>query len=123
MATETHQALKTEIATATGPTGTEPAAAEPTGSLPAVSSMAGGAAAVFQAWRNRLQAALTVADVDGVTSLLARDCWWRDLLALTWDLGVYRGRDNVAAMLSRHLSPASFTNIHMVTEFGPRFQG
>ncbi|WP_164842515.1 flavin-containing monooxygenase [Actinoplanes solisilvae] len=93
------------------------------GSEPAASSMAGGAAAVFQTWRNRLQAALTVADVDGVVSLLARDCWWRDLLALTWDLGVYRGRDSVAAMLNRHLSPDSITNLHMVTEFGPRFQG
>src|SRR5690606_18065828 len=51
------------------------------------------------------------------------DCWWRDLLALTWDLGTYRGRDKVATMLGKHLQAASLGNIRMVTEFGPRYQG
>ncbi len=51
------------------------------------------------------------------------DSWWRDLLALTHDLGTYRGRDRIAAMLSDHLATGSFTNIRMVTEFGPRYQG
>ena len=110
MATETHQARKTETATRTTASANEAGPpATPEG--------------IFKAWLDRLESALVVADVEGVTSLLARDCWWRDLLALTWDLGVYRGRDNVAAILSRHLSPASFTVIRMVTDFGPRFQG
>ena len=77
----------------------------------------------FAAWLDRLTAALTAGDGAGTTALLARDCWWRDLLALTWDLGVYHGRDKVAAMLGEHLAPGSVTNVRMVTEFGPRLQG
>lgn len=96
MATETHQAMtKAEVT----------------------------AAATFAAWLDRLTAALGAADLTATTALLARDCWWRDLLALTWDLGTYHGRENVAAMLTEHLSPDSLTDIRMVTEFGPRFQG
>jgi len=95
MATETHQAMTTEVT----------------------------AEATFAAWLDRLTTASATADVAGITALLARDCWWRDLLALTWDLGVYRGRENVAAMLSEHLKPDSLTDLRMVTEFGPRSQG
>ena len=58
------------------------------------------AEATFAAWLDRLTTALAAADVAGTTALLAVDCWWRDLLALTWDLGVYHGRDKVAAITS-----------------------
>ncbi|MBM2619697.1 NAD(P)/FAD-dependent oxidoreductase [Actinoplanes sp. LDG1-06] len=81
------------------------------------------AEATFAAWLDRFTAALEGADAAGTTALLADDCWWRDLLALTWDLGTYRGRDAVAAMLGEHLTPESFTDVTMTTEFGPRFQG
>ncbi len=78
------------------------------------------AEATFAAWLDRFTAALQTADAAGTTALLARDCWWRDLLALTWDLGTYHGRDAVAAMLGERLTPGSLTNIRMTTEFGPR---
>ncbi|HTJ34861.1 MAG TPA: NAD(P)/FAD-dependent oxidoreductase [Dactylosporangium sp.] len=95
MATETHQAIAAEVT----------------------------AEATFAAWLDRFTAALQAADVAGTTALLAGACWWRDLLALTWDLGTYRGRDKVATMLGDHLAPDSFANIRMTTEFGPRYQG
>jgi len=95
MATETHQALAGEAT----------------------------AEATFAAWLDRLTPALDAADVAGTAALLAEECWWRDLLALTWDLGTYHGRDKVTAMLGAHLTPGSFTNIRMVTDFGPRYQG
>jgi putative flavoprotein involved in K+ transport len=95
MATETHQ----------------PIAAEAT------------AEATFAAWLDRLAPALEAGDAAKTVELLANDCWWRDLLALTWDLGTYRGRDAVTAMLGEHLVPGSFINVRMVSEFGPRYQG
>ncbi|GIF50958.1 putative flavoprotein involved in K+ transport [Asanoa ferruginea] len=81
------------------------------------------AAATFAAWLDRFTAALQGADAAGTSALLARDCWWRDLLALTWDLGTYQGRAGVAAMLGQHLKPGSVTNLEMTTEFGPRGGG
>ncbi|GIJ79935.1 putative flavoprotein involved in K+ transport [Micromonospora phaseoli] len=77
----------------------------------------------FAAWLDRLTPALQAADVPTITTLLARECWWRDLLALTGDLGTYHGRDRVATMLGEHLGPGSVVNVRMTTEFGPRYQG
>jgi cation diffusion facilitator CzcD-associated flavoprotein CzcO len=95
MATETHQTIAAEVT----------------------------AEATFAAWLDLFTAALQAADVAGTTALLAGDCWWRDLLTLTWDLGTYRGRDKVSTMLGDHFAPGSFANIRMTTEFGPRYQG
>lgn len=81
------------------------------------------AADTFAAWLDELRPALDAGDGAAVTGLLAADCWWRDLLALTWDLGTYRGTDAVRGMLDEHLTPGSITALSMVTEFGPRFQG
>ncbi|GIF63180.1 monooxygenase [Asanoa ishikariensis] len=74
----------------------------------------------FATWLDRFTAALRNADAAGTTALLARDCWWRDLLALTWDLGTYHGQERVAELLDKHATPGAITNITMTTEFGPR---
>jgi cation diffusion facilitator CzcD-associated flavoprotein CzcO len=87
---------------------------------PAVTSHA---APTFASWLRDLRDALDTGDAHPVVSLLATDCWWRDLLALTWDLGTYRGTDAVVAMLDTHLAAGSITQVAMVTEFGPRLQG
>ncbi|MCU1601345.1 MAG: hypothetical protein JWO22_2054 [Frankiales bacterium] len=81
------------------------------------------AAEVFGAWLERFADRAGAADAAGVTELLTRDCWWRDLLALTWDLGSYQGPERIRAMLSSALTPSSLTSVALVTEFGPRFQG
>src|SRR6478735_7697726 len=83
----------------------------------------GTASATFEAWLDDLRAALATADASRVTALLAADCWWRDLLALTWDLGTYRGTEAVAEMLGAHLAAGSVRDLRTDTEFGPRFQG
>ena len=83
----------------------------------------GSAAATFAAWLEQFTTALDAADARAVTGLLAADCWWRDLLALTWDLGTYRGPDAVTAMLEKHLQPGAVRDVVLVTEFGPRAQG
>ena len=78
---------------------------------------------IFGAWLDDLSTALSAADASRVTALLAADCWWRDLLALTWDLGTYRGTQAVAEMLGAHLAAGSIRDLSTDTGFGPRFQG
>jgi cation diffusion facilitator CzcD-associated flavoprotein CzcO len=90
---------------------------------PAAPQTRAGAAGTFARWLRPFGEALAAGNVDGVVELLARDCWWRDLLALTWDLGTYRGRDGVASLLGDHLRPGAITDIQVVTEFGPRPAG
>jgi cation diffusion facilitator CzcD-associated flavoprotein CzcO len=81
------------------------------------------AEATFAAWLDRFTAAVDAADVAGTTALLAEDCWWRDLLALTWDLGTYHGPAAVKAMLGEHLTAGAVTNIQLDDRFGPRAAG
>jgi putative flavoprotein involved in K+ transport len=77
---------------------------------------------VFSDWLTKFSAAMESADALAVTSLLVEDCWWRDLLALTWDLGTYHGVKQITPMLSEHLELASLSGLQLVTEFGPRSQ-
>lgn len=81
------------------------------------------AEATFAAWLDRFTAAVTTGDVAGTTALLAADCWWRDLLAFTWDLGTYHGPAAVEAMLGEHLAAGAVTGIRVDDTFGPRRAG
>ncbi|RJL01873.1 NAD(P)/FAD-dependent oxidoreductase [Paracoccus aestuarii] len=58
-----------------------------------------------------LNAALAAGDVDGVKALFAADSYWRDLVALTWNLKTVEGPEGVADMLSQqleHTAPGNF---------------
>ncbi|MCW2889876.1 MAG: hypothetical protein JWL58_6738, partial [Streptosporangiaceae bacterium] len=77
---------------------------------------------VFSTWLADFAGSMESADVKGVTRLVTDDCWWRDLLALTWDLGTFRGPDEVAAMLTTHLHRAALGAVSAVTEYAPRHQ-
>ena len=80
------------------------------------------ASGVFSTWLAGFAGSMESGDVKGVTRLVTDDCWWRDLLALTWDLGTFRGPDEVAAMLTAHLPRAAFGAVTMVTEYAPSHQ-
>lgn len=77
-------------------------------------------AAAFTAWLDGFATAMGSADVEAVAASVAPDADWRDLLALTWDLGTYRGRQAITAMLGEHLRQAAPTGFAVVEEFGPR---
>ncbi|SLN41605.1 putative oxidoreductase CzcO [Roseivivax jejudonensis] len=51
-----------------------------------------------------LNAALEAGDVAAVTALFATDSYWRDLVAVTWNLKTVEGPDGVADMLTQQLS-------------------
>ena len=51
--------------------------------------------------------ALASGDVDRVTNMFLNDCYWRDLVAFTWNLKTVEGPDAVRDMLQSQLSQAS----------------
>ncbi|MER7072414.1 NAD(P)/FAD-dependent oxidoreductase [Terrabacter sp. NPDC000476] len=51
-------------------------------------------------WLARFSEALSAGDVDRVTGLFGEECYWRDLLSMTWNLHTAEGREQVAAMLA-----------------------
>lgn len=65
------------------------------------------------AWLSSLADALEKRDVDAALSLFCDDCYWRDFLALTWNIKTLEGRDAIAAMLSATLGAAGPTGFQV----------
>ena len=64
---------------------------------------------------------MAVRDVDGVVQKFAVDCYWRDLVAFTWNIKTVEGHDGVADMLTARLSdtdPSGFRTREAPTEDG-----
>ena len=68
-------------------------------------------AALVDAWLARFERALAAADAVQIAALFCADGYWRDVLALTWDIRTVRGADAIAAALLAHrgASPTGFT--------------
>ncbi len=58
-------------------------------------------------WLANLQKALNSRNIDAVVDLFAPDeCFWRDLVAFTWNIATMDGRDAIADMLKSQLDTA-----------------
>ena len=51
-------------------------------------------------WTRAFIGALAVENVEAVADLFGDQCFWRDILAFTWDIRTFEGRDAIAKMLS-----------------------
>jgi len=60
-------------------------------------------------WLAEFGAALAARDISGVTALFGDECFWRDLVAFTWNVKTLEGRDAIAAMLEAQLDSMSPT--------------
>lgn len=64
------------------------------------------ATASASAWLKTLGAALATPDIAAATALFGAECYWRDLVSLTWNIRTVEGRDGIAAMLAATLPQA-----------------
>ena len=53
-------------------------------------------------WLQEFELGLVARDADAISRLFHQDCHWRDILAFTWDLSAFEGRDAVAGMLAKN---------------------
>ncbi|OYO03024.1 putative flavoprotein involved in K+ transport [Propionibacteriaceae bacterium ES.041] len=53
------------------------------------------------AWLARFQQALAAADGAATADLFATECYWRDLIAFTWNLKTVEGREQVADLVTQ----------------------
>ena len=70
-------------------------------------------------WLADFESALRARDIAAVTSMFATDCYWRDLVAFTWNLKTVEGREQLADMLTARLddtAPESFAATETPTE-------
>jgi putative flavoprotein involved in K+ transport len=52
------------------------------------------------AWLAAFEAALSARDASGAAALFATECYWRDLVAFTWNIRTVEGREQVADLVS-----------------------
>ncbi|WP_214405689.1 flavin-containing monooxygenase [Pseudonocardia lacus] len=72
-------------------------------------------------WLADFEAALTARDVERAAGLFAPTCFWRDLIAFTWNLKTVEGRDGVTDLLANVLDtvdPSGFRATEEPTEAG-----
>ena len=65
-----------------------------------------------ETWLSAFADALSARDVDRAASLFAAECYWRDLVAFTWNLKTVEGRDGVTDLLRSTLDstdPSAWT--------------
>jgi putative flavoprotein involved in K+ transport len=55
-------------------------------------------------WLKKFDKALSAADLDAVVHLFHKDCYWRDLVAFTWNIKTLEGRSEIAEMLRARLA-------------------
>ncbi|MBK3420426.1 nuclear transport factor 2 family protein, partial [Methylobacterium ajmalii] len=63
-------------------------------------------------WLDRFEAALSARDAAGAAELFSETCFWRDLVAFTWNITTLEGRGAIRDMLAAQLgaaAPGSFT--------------
>jgi cation diffusion facilitator CzcD-associated flavoprotein CzcO len=65
-------------------------------------------AALAADWIKAFGAAAEAADLDAVLALFADDCWWRDLLTMSWDLRTMHGQEEIAALAGERLAGTGF---------------
>jgi ketosteroid isomerase-like protein len=62
-----------------------------------------------QTFLAKFEGALTARDFDAVVGMFAEECYWRDLVAFTWNIKTMEGRDQVREMLASCLERAAPT--------------
>ena len=76
-----------------------------------------------QAVLDQLNAALAAGDVEGAAGLFAADSYWRDLVAVTWNLKTVEGPEGVADMLKSQLALTRPGNFQIQTGEDPAEEG
>src|SRR5262249_10347862 len=69
-----------------------------------------------QDWLDEFNAALSDRNAEAAASLFATACFWRDLVALTWNLKTVEGQDGGRDLLDNTLESAAPRDFHAIEE-------
>ncbi|OAX32563.1 FAD/NAD(P)-binding domain-containing protein [Rhizopogon vinicolor AM-OR11-026] len=74
------------------------------------------ASEVATEWLDAFSAAITQSDVGAVVDLFLDDGFWKDVIALTWDLRTFEGRNDIAKLLDARLAVTNLREIRLLQE-------
>jgi putative flavoprotein involved in K+ transport len=75
-------------------------------------------ATAVTAWLASFEKALAAGDVDVAVELFVEDCFWRDLVAFTWNIVTVEGHEGVRDMLRQTLHQVQPSGFAVTDEFG-----
>jgi hypothetical protein len=67
-------------------------------------------------WLNAFSAAITQSDTAAIVDLFLEDGFWKDVIALTWDLRTFRGRNDIKKLLDARLAATRFHELCLLQE-------
>lgn len=70
-------------------------------------------AAQAQAWLDAFMQALAEGNRDDFDDLFLAECYWRDVVSLTWDTCQFWGRETVRQVFFDHAAPAGFVKLRL----------
>jgi putative flavoprotein involved in K+ transport len=73
-------------------------------------------------WLAGFERALAASDTDAASKMFATDCYWRDLVAFTWNIDTMESRDAVRGMLAATLATVRPENWQL-SEAGSETEG
>ncbi|KIJ18436.1 hypothetical protein PAXINDRAFT_167040, partial [Paxillus involutus ATCC 200175] len=65
------------------------------------------------AWFEAFSSAVASSDIEGILDLFLDDGFWKDILALTWDLRTIEGRDAIKNLLDNRLVPTGLVDLRL----------
>lgn len=71
--------------------------------------------AVFENWLEQFGAALVSKDIDKIIQYFDANCFWKDILALTWDFPTFTGTDQIRSALEEYLATAEISNVRVAS--------
>jgi putative flavoprotein involved in K+ transport len=74
------------------------------------------ARAQAEAWLAEFESALQSRDTAAATALFGEECFWRDLVAFTWNIKTLEGAAEISAMLAANLDAVSPSNWRIESE-------
>ena len=67
-------------------------------------------------WLQKFEQALKDRNIEAASDLFADDCYWRDLVAFTWNLKTQEGKAAIVEMLSAQLDNVQPSNFQLTGE-------
>ncbi|OJA09278.1 hypothetical protein AZE42_01993, partial [Rhizopogon vesiculosus] len=71
---------------------------------------------VASEWLDAFSAAITQSDVGAIVNLFLEDGFWKDVIALTWDLRTFEGRNDITKLLDARLAVTGLREIRLLEE-------
>lgn len=71
---------------------------------------------IVENWLHKLQQKISGNVKMDTSDLFIEECWWRDMLALSWNITTKRGRNNIDQYLSVCASKSAFGSFDILSE-------